>query len=55
MIEVSEVTKRTLKPGSCEVCELFDLVLVCEDAKTNMDQEFLCILRVGPLSEPSSW
>jgi hypothetical protein len=46
MIEVSKVTERTVKPGSCEVCELFDVVLVCEDVKPNMDQKYLCILRV---------
>jgi hypothetical protein len=39
MIEAYDVTERILKPGSCEVHQLFDVVLICKDVKSSMDQK----------------
>lgn len=49
MIEVSEAIERTLKLCGCEVHELLDVVLICKDVESSVDQKSFCILSAGPL------
>jgi hypothetical protein len=49
MIEVFEALERTLKLCGREVHELLDVVLICRDVESSMNQKSFCILSARPL------
>jgi len=55
MTEVFEALERTLKVYGREVHELLDVVLICKDVESSMNQNLSAYSALGPWSESLSW